>query len=144
MNIECGHGFVTDEVLTERPMPRTTAEANKLALEKEFSTDSTIKALRKRIAQLERAMESTDSEPTPEPQVEAKKLPPSSDTPVKSRKPASLRVPFKRPAGESRPAAFFSRESLVADTVATPRDEPPTPSPAWVPKMPPAAFGRMR
>jgi hypothetical protein len=144
MNIECGHGFVTDEVLTERPMPRTTAEANKLTLEKEFSTDSTIKALRRRIAELEAALEAAADEPTAEPKTAAKNPQPSPALPVKSRKPASLRVPFRRPAGESRPAAFFSRESLVADVVATPRDEPPAPSPSWVPKLPPAAFGRMR
>jgi hypothetical protein len=144
MNIECGHGFVTDEVLTERPMPRTTAEANKLSMEKEFSTDSTVKALRKQIARLEIALEAATDAPTREPKPAVNNPQPSPAIPVKSRKPASLRVPFRRPAGESRPAAFFSRESLVADIAATPGDEPPAPSPSWVPKLPPAAFGRMR
>jgi hypothetical protein len=140
MNIECGERFVTDEVETNRPMPRTTAEANKLAMVKEFETDSTVKALRKQIAELEAAL-ARATEPAPQPV--AKKPQAAPVAPVQSDKSVAIRAALRKPVSESRPAAFFSRESLVADTM--PREiEKPAPSPSWLPKLPPAAFGRMR
>jgi hypothetical protein len=145
MNIACGDRFVTDEVLSDRPMPRTTAEANKLDTLEEIGRRSpTIKALRKQVAALEAALKAATAapvavEPAPVEPVAAKPEPVTEPAPV-------LRVPppKKTPVTiNGRPAAFFSRESLVADVPPT-AEAPPVGAPSWVPRLPPAAFGRMR
>jgi hypothetical protein len=138
MNIACGDRFVTDEVLSDRPMPRTTAEANKLAVLSEFDDSTTVRALRKQVAELEAALKAATAAPAP---VEKPKAAPAPAPALTV--PPPKKATHKATAADARPAAFFSRESLVADVPPT-AEVPPVSAPSWVPRLPPAAFGRMR
>jgi hypothetical protein len=138
MNIACGERFVTDESLTDRPMPRTTAEANKLPLGHEFDKSMTVKKLRKQVAELEAALKAATAAPAP---VEKPKAAPAPAPALTV--PPPKKATHKATAADARPAAFFSRESLVADVPPTVEAQPVA-TPSWVPRLPPAAFGRMR
>lgn len=50
--------------------------------------------------------------------------------------------PAPKPAAQERPAAFFTRESLVPDTIRA--GEAMAQKPVWAMNLPPAAEGRMR
>jgi hypothetical protein len=118
-------------------MPRTTAEANKLPLGHEFDKSMTVKKLRKQVAELEAALKAATA-PAP---VEKPKAAPAPAPALTV--PLPKKATHKATAADARPAAFFSRESLVADVPPT-AEVPPVSAPSWVPRLPPAAFGRMR
>lgn len=131
MNINCGHRFSTEESVTERQMPRSVAAALKISREPEAVAE-----LRATVARLEAQLAEARM-PTGQP--ERKPAPPTPSR-VKLRQPVAT-----KPTQPERPAAFFSRESLVETASMHVREEQPAAAaPAWVPRLPLAAYGRMR
>ncbi|HDR9259592.1 TPA: hypothetical protein QDB21_005614 [Burkholderia vietnamiensis] len=73
-----------------------------------------------------------------------KHAPAIPDAAAAGRKSLSLRSqqqPAKK-IGNDRPSAFFSRESLVPEM--TTASDTRHVAPSWLPRLPPAAMGRMR
>lgn len=111
----CGFRFVTAETVTNRAMPRSNAVAAQMTKE------GRAPGLR-RVPAAQRVQPKADSKQMVRVQVQVKSAPPPQT---------------------ARPASFFSRESLVPEPATV--DASPAPgSLSWLPKLPPAAMGRMR
>jgi hypothetical protein len=129
MSVECGHRFYTEERVVDKAgiRKRGTVVLDLVAAAR-------IAELEARVAELEgRTPDFAPAQATM--MGEERKSLSSTATRVKSG--AAVKLPET-----GRPAAFFSRESLVPDMPASVEVRHVTPS--WMPKLPPAAIGRMR